>query len=65
MTEKEFEGSLKCKFSCNYDPKDQKPFEHQFKKEKFVAIDSANNIDYLFKMACKSKIDELVEQEVD
>ena len=61
MTETEFKSLSQCVFSCKFDPKTKMPMTHQFDKDRFTEVNPVEqDNDYLFKLACKTKIDELI-----
>lgn len=62
MSEEQFNSDFKCTFACEFDPKTQKGVNHQFDRSRFEEIEAGQDTDFLFKMACKSKINELKQQ---
>lgn len=61
MSEEQFNSEFKCTFDCEFDPKTESSMNHQFESSRFEQILPHEDMDYLFKMACKFKIDELNE----
>ena len=61
MSEDQFKKDFTCTFDCEFDPKTNSSMNHQFEKSRFEEIQPHDDKEYLFKMACKFKIDELIE----
>ena len=61
MSEEQFNSGFECSFNCEFDPKTQQSMSHSFESSRFEQIMAHEDNDYLFKMACKSKIDDIKE----